>query len=64
MRAYIWPTIEVTVKDGKGKCAFAHKVGDKITFDGRTVKGDMCYSALTVYFQVICNALWDKVSMD
>jgi len=40
--------IEVTVKSQKGKCNFGHKVGDKITFDGKSVKGDICYSALTV----------------
>ena len=40
--------IEVTVKSQKGTCAFGHKVGDKIVFDGKSVKGDICYSALMV----------------
>jgi uncharacterized repeat protein (TIGR04076 family) len=40
--------VEVTVKSQKGKCAFGHKVGDKIVFDGISVKGDICYSALMV----------------
>jgi len=40
--------VEVAVVSQKGKCAFGHKVGDKIVFDGRSVKGDICYSALTV----------------
>lgn len=40
--------IEVTVKNQKGKCALGHKVGDKIVFDGRSVRGDICYSALMV----------------
>jgi len=40
-------TVEVSVISQKGKCAFGHKVGDKIVFDGRSVKGDICYSALT-----------------
>jgi len=40
--------VEVAVISQKGKCAFGHKVGDKIVFDGRSVKGDICYSALTV----------------
>jgi len=40
--------IEVTVKSQKGKCAFGHEVGDKIVFDGRSVGGDICYSALMV----------------
>ena len=45
---YMPHTIEVTVKSQKGKCAFGHKVGDKIVFDGRSVDGDICYSALMV----------------
>jgi uncharacterized repeat protein (TIGR04076 family) len=40
--------VEVIVKSVKGKCAFGHKVGDKIVFDGKSVKGDICYSALMV----------------
>jgi uncharacterized repeat protein (TIGR04076 family) len=40
--------VEVIVKSQKGKCAFGHKEGDKIIFDGRSVKGDICYSALMV----------------
>lgn len=38
--------VEVTVKSIKGKCPFKYKVGDKILFDGRAIKGDICYSAL------------------
>ena len=38
---------EVTVKSVSGKCIFGHKVGDKIFFDGRTIKGDICYEALS-----------------
>ncbi len=30
-----------------GKCIFGHKVGDKIFFDGRTIKGDICYEVLS-----------------
>jgi uncharacterized repeat protein (TIGR04076 family) len=40
--------VEVRVKSQKGKCNFGHRVGDKIVFDGRSVKGDICYSALMV----------------
>jgi uncharacterized repeat protein (TIGR04076 family) len=40
--------VEVTVKSQKGRCAFGHKVGDRIVFDGKSVKGDVCYSALMV----------------
>jgi len=39
--------IEISVISRKGKCAFGHKVGDRIVFDGRSIKGDICYSALT-----------------
>ena len=41
-------TIEVTIKSVKEKCIFGHKVGDRIVFDGKSIKGDICYSALTV----------------
>ncbi len=39
-------TVEATVKSQRGKCAFGHKIGDKIAFYGRSVKGDICHSAL------------------
>ena len=38
--------IEVTVKSQEGKCEFGHKVGNRIFFDGTSIKGDICYSAL------------------
>jgi uncharacterized repeat protein (TIGR04076 family) len=41
-------TVEVTVRSQNGKCASGHKVGDKIIFDGKSVKGNVCYSALMV----------------
>ena len=40
--------VEVTVKSQKGKRAFGHRVGDRVFFDGRSVKGEVCYSALVV----------------
>lgn len=40
--------VEVTVKSQKGKCNFGHRVGDKIVFNGRTIQGNICYSALMV----------------
>ena len=40
--------VEVIVKSQKGKCAFGHDVGDRIVFDGKSVRGDICYSALMV----------------
>jgi uncharacterized repeat protein (TIGR04076 family) len=36
------------VKSQKGHCAFGHKVGDRIIFDGKSIKGNICYSALMV----------------
>ncbi len=38
--------VEVTVKSIKGTCDFGCKVGDKVYFDGRKIKGNICYSAL------------------
>ncbi len=40
--------VEVIVKSQKGTCAFGHEVGDKIIFDGKSVRGNICYSALVV----------------
>ena len=40
--------VEVTVQSVKGKCNFGHEVGDKIYFDGKKIRGDICYNALTV----------------
>ena len=30
----------------QGTCAFGHQVGDTVTFDGETVQGRVCLSAL------------------
>jgi len=38
--------IEVKVKSVKGTCDFGHKVGDTIYFDGKSIRGNICYSAL------------------
>jgi uncharacterized repeat protein (TIGR04076 family) len=38
--------IEVSVKSQTGPCAFGHRVGDKIVFDGTSVRGAICHSAL------------------
>ncbi len=40
--------IEVSIQRQEGECAFGHKVGDRIIFDGRSIRGDICYSALMV----------------
>ena len=51
-------TIEATVKSVKGTCGSGHKVGDKIVFDGRTVKGEMCFSALLHLLPIIHALAW------
>lgn len=38
--------VELRVIEQKGTCGFGHKVGDAIVFDGRTVEGEICFSAL------------------
>lgn len=45
--------VEVAVKSQKGKCAFGHKPGDKIRFNGRTMSGKLCYTALAVMIETI-----------
>jgi len=40
--------VEIIVKSQKGTCAFGHEVGDKIVFDGESIRGNICYSALMV----------------
>lgn len=44
----VTPIIEVAVDSQKGTCNFGHKVGDKIVFDGKSVKGEICLEALWV----------------
>ncbi len=34
------------VKEVKGHCSFGYKVGDEVVFDGETVQGRVCISAL------------------
>ena len=45
--------IEVTCVGQKGKCFFGHKPGDKIVFDGRSLKGEICPSALNTIWPII-----------
>ena len=45
--------IEVTVTGQKGKCFFGHKPGDKLVFDGRSLKGEICPHAL--------NSIWPTI---
>ena len=38
--------IVVKVISQKGTCQFGHQVGDTVVFDGETVQGRVCFSAL------------------
>ncbi len=38
--------IVVTVKSVEGHCGFGYQAGDQIIFDGETVQGRICLSAL------------------
>jgi len=38
--------IIATVQSVKGHCGFGHQVGDQVVFDGETVQGRVCLSAL------------------
>ena len=56
--------VEVTVKSQKGTYAFGHKVGDKIIFDGKSIKGDICYSALMVLLpKGLCHDIRRRISI-
>lgn len=50
--------VEVAVKSQKGECAFGHKPGNQIYFDGRTMRGELCYSALAVLIGQICTLMY------
>ncbi len=39
-------TIVARVIKQEGQCAFGHQVGDEVVFDGETVQGKVCISAL------------------
>lgn len=38
--------VVVTVVSVQGTCSFGHKAGDQVVFDGETVNGRVCLSAL------------------
>jgi uncharacterized repeat protein (TIGR04076 family) len=38
--------IEVNVISQQGTCEFCHQVGDVVVFDGETIQGRICISAL------------------
>jgi uncharacterized repeat protein (TIGR04076 family) len=57
--------IEVKVVSQKGTCEFCHQVGDVVTFDGETIQGRICLSALysfmpKVYFKFENLVLWAR----
>jgi len=45
--------IQAKVKSIKGICPFGYKLGDKIVFNGRSIEGNICYSALNAFFSKI-----------
>ena len=51
-------TVTVTVVEIKGKCEVGHKVGEKIIFDGLSVKGKMCSSALAAMMPTLYAFMW------
>ncbi|MCK5347506.1 MAG: TIGR04076 family protein [Candidatus Heimdallarchaeota archaeon] len=45
--------VEVIVKSQKGSCYVGHKVGEKILYDGLSLKGEICASALNTLWPII-----------
>ena len=45
--------IEVTVKSQKGTCYFGHKPGEKIIYNGLSLNGEVCASALNILWPII-----------
>ena len=41
----------------KGTCGFGHQVGDTVVFDGETVEGRVCLSALYSFLALCAGAL-------
>ena len=39
-------TVVTRVISQKGNCSFGHKAGDEVIFDGETIQGRICLSAL------------------
>lgn len=50
--------LEITVKKIRGSCDFGHKVGDKIYYDGKTLRGEICPSALAAIMPTIYAMAW------
>lgn len=50
--------LEITVKKIKGACDFGYKVGDKIYFNGRTFKGELCPTAIAAIMPTIYAMAW------
>ena len=62
--------ITVKVISQKGTCAFGHQMGDTVAFDGETVQGKVCLSALYSFLPKVfamrygANFPWLKDDMD
>ena len=51
-------TVTATVKEIKGKCEVGHRVGDKVVFDGLSVKGKVCSGALATVMPTLYAFMW------
>jgi len=51
-------TVALTVKGVKGTCEVGHTAGDRIVFDGYTVEGRMCFSAMLHLLPIIHAFAW------
>jgi uncharacterized repeat protein (TIGR04076 family) len=45
--------IDARVVSIAGRCSFGHKVGDKIQFDGKNIRGDICLHGLQAILPTI-----------
>jgi uncharacterized repeat protein (TIGR04076 family) len=46
-------TVIARVISQEGHCAFGHKVGDEVVFDGETVRGRVCLQALYSFLPMV-----------
>ena len=51
-------TVTATVKGIKGRCEVGYKVGDKIVFDGLSVKGKTCSGVLATIVPTLYAFMW------
>ena len=45
--------VEATVKSQKGSCYVGHKVGEIITYDGLSLRGELCARAMNTLWPII-----------